>query len=290
MEEIFTVLWDWNVKAYDLPGKLEAAVAGGFDILTVPYRVFRPLIDGGMPARSILSMADASGVTLDFLDGMTSWGSTRYPPGSEFLKAALDFSVDDALRLCNELGVRQIVAIAGFDGSCVPSRSQIVDEFARFCDRMASEGIWVELEPVAFLGINTLGSAWAIVQEADRPNSGITFDTWHVARAHEDLDVLRAIPAGRVRNIQLVDGTQEPNGEDVWDDLFARVLPGEGELDLVSMLKSLRLRHEVAYVGPEAIDARLDMLAPRDLGVRANDATRHVLTAAGFTVPTAHPD
>jgi sugar phosphate isomerase/epimerase len=279
------VLWDWNVTSYDLAGKLEAAEAGKFDVLTVPYRCFRPLLDAGTSAAEILAAAEARGVSLDFLDGMTSWCSIRYPPGNDFVRQALDFSAEDALAFCDALGLRRIVAVAGFEVDAVPPLPQLIDEFGGFCERAATEGIWVDLEPMAMMGINTLALGWEIVREAGAPNSGLMFDTWHFMRAQPDLELLAAIPRGKIRNVQIVDGGREPIGPTLWDDVWARTLPGEGEFALADMLTVLRTNQDLSTVGPEAVSNELAGLPPAEVGARACRTTSAALIGAGFADP-----
>ncbi len=280
--EITRVLWNWNVKTYALSDKIAAAVAGDFDVLTVPYAVYRAYVDTGGSANAMLSMADSAGIRLDFLDGITSWGSTRFPAGNKLLEQAFDYSAEDGLRACEELGLKRIVAVSGFDRAATPPKAQIVDEFGAFCEQAAKRGMWVDLEPMAMMGLNTLAFAWEIVKEAGCSNSGVAFDTWHFFRTDRDYEVLRSIPRNRLRNVQVVDGHHQPVGSGIWDDVFARMLPGDGELPLVEILEILRDYHDVEFVGPEAILAELDTLAPDELGRRAARTTDKVLAEAGF--------
>ena len=274
-----TVLWDWNVHAYDIDGKLEAAAAGSFDVLTVPYRVYAPWLSGGGSAERLLERASDAGVRLDFLDGMSSWCSVPYPPGNEFLRQALDFSVDDALRLCDQLALKRIVAIAGFDIDDPLPIDQLVDEFGRFCERADQAGLSVDFEFMGMLGIRQLELAWQIVREAGQSNAAIMFDTWHFARGDNEIDALRKLPRGAIRDLQLVDGGREPVGESLWDDTTRRGFPGEGELPITELTRLLLAEQDIETIGPEAIPQNLENILPRQLGIRAAEATARVLEA-----------
>jgi sugar phosphate isomerase/epimerase len=283
-EVIRSVLWEWNVRVHSFDQQVEAAAAGGFDCLTLPYRKYRGEVAAGRSARDLVTIAGDKGVRLDFLDGMSGWASVRYPPGAdEFLKGALDFGIDDALELCDGAGLKHIVAIAGFTAGALP-HAQLVDSFGRFCEQAAAAGIWVDLEAMAMMGLPTLRSTWDIVRDAGCTNSGLLFDSWHFVRADPDMKLLAAIPRGRIVNIQIVDGSREPRGGDLWEDaMHYRELPGQGELPIGDMLGILRDTQDLRSAGPEALSDVLDKLPAAEAGRLAGEATRNAMKAAGYS-------
>jgi sugar phosphate isomerase/epimerase len=280
---IQTVLWEWNVRVHPFEAQLSAAAAGGFDVLTVPYRKFRSELALGRTARDLQRMAADVGVALDFLDGMSGWAPIRYPSGAdEFLIAALDFGVDQALDVCAELGLKHIVAIAGFESGALEF-AKLVDSFGRFCERAAADDIWVDLESMPMLGLPTLKSTWDIVREANCKNSGLLLDTWHFMQSDPDLTLLGSIPRGRIVNVQIVDGARHPRGGNLWDEaMHFREFPGEGELPLTEILKVLRDTQDLRTVGPEALSDRVDKLPAAEAGAHAAMTTRQAMRSAGF--------
>jgi sugar phosphate isomerase/epimerase len=278
------VLWEWNVKAHRWADQVTAAAAGGFDVLTLPYRKYLEALSGGLVPHELRETADHAGVKLDFLDGMSSWCRVRYPQGADaFLVAALDYSEDAALRVCEQLGMTRVTAIAGFMPGEVET-GELIESFGRFAERASAAGLWVDLEPMPMMGLPTLASAWEIVAAVGASNTGVMLDTWHFVRGGADYELLRSIPAEKLVNVQLVDGYSDPRGETLWDDAMgSRLLPGEGELPLLEILGTLALGADrrLGSVGPEAIADELDTLAPATLGERASRATRDVLARAG---------
>src|SRR5215470_11551530 len=114
-------LWEWNVTTHPFEAQLRAAVAGGFAQLTIPARKHRDALAQGLTAKDMRRMAADSGIGLDFLDGMSSWAPIRFPPDADpFLRHALDFSPDHALKICADLGLKHIVAISGFNPGDLP--------------------------------------------------------------------------------------------------------------------------------------------------------------------------
>jgi sugar phosphate isomerase/epimerase len=283
-----TVMWEWNVRALDFDRQVEATVAAGFDILTLPFRKYCAFTADGRSAEDLVAIAADRGITLDFLDGMSGWAPVRYPDGADaFLREALDFGPDEAFALCRRTGMIRIVAIAGFASGQVP-HDVLVESFGAFCDRAADLGIRVDLEPMPMMGLPRLADAWAIVRDADRPNSGVLFDSWHFMRGGADWDLLRSIPRGRIRNAQIVDGLAEPPSPDLWEDaMHHREFPGLGVLPLDRMLTILRDTQDLESVGPEALSDRVDALAPAELGRQASETLHAALARNGLRAPPA---
>jgi sugar phosphate isomerase/epimerase len=276
------VLWEWNVTPHPLVQQIAGAVAGGYDTLTIPVRKYRKEVAGGLQPAQMRSLAADNGITLDFLDGMSSWAPIRYPADADdFVRTALDFSVEEAFQICEALGLRTIVAIAGFNRADLPL-SQLVDAFGQFCDQAAARGLWVDLEPMPMLGIPTLADAWAIVSGANRSNSSVLIDTWHFMRGNPDMALLRSIPRSRIVNVQLADGKRQPQGS-LWEDAtLHRKLPGEGELPIVEILSAIRETQDIRSIGPEILSTEIHAMSAEEAGRRSSAATANVMAAAGY--------
>jgi sugar phosphate isomerase/epimerase len=279
------VLWSWVVNRHPrLEDQVIAAAAGGFDVLTIPYRQYRASLDAGMSAQEMKRIAEGRGVVLDFLDGVMSWAPVRWGADvGEFVKEAFAFSVDDALEMCAVLGLTTVVAASAFEAGAVPL-PDLVEAFGEFCDRAREAGVWVDLEPVPMSGIPTLDLAWRIVNGANRSNSGIMFDTWHFQRGDADLGLVRAIPPERIVNVQLVDGDRHPKWANPWEEgLHGRYLPGEGDLPLIEILATLTGHHAISTIGPEGVSDDVAGMDPAQLGALAGESTDEVLAKAGLT-------
>jgi len=276
------VLWEWTVRAHSFDRRVEAAAAGGFDILPLSYRNYRSELAAGRRGEDLAAIAADQGILLDFLDGMTGWAPIRFPKGAdEFLREAMDFGAHEALEMCNAAGMRQIVAIAGFLPGAL-SHAELVDNFGRFCEQAASANIRVVLEAMPMLGLPCLSDCWDIVHEANCANSGLMVDTWHFMRGGADMELLKSIPRGYITDVQLADGPL--TGEsDLWEEAsHRRELPGVGELPIKDILALLRQNQDLRTVGPEALSDKLDKLSPIEVGELSGDATRAALTAAGY--------
>src|SRR3546814_12454262 len=65
-----TVLWEWTVRAHSFDRRVEAATAGGFDILPLSYRNYRRELAAGRRGEDLAAIAADQGILLDFLDGI----------------------------------------------------------------------------------------------------------------------------------------------------------------------------------------------------------------------------
>src|SRR4029077_877532 len=109
--------------------------------------------------------------------------------------------------------------------------------FAALCDRAASEGLRIALEPMPFSGVCDLATAWRVVELADRRNGGLTLDAWHFYRRGAELALLEEIPSEQAAAAQLDDAPPRPDGPVKDESMHRRLIPGEGELDLVAFLR-----------------------------------------------------
>jgi len=118
-----------------------------------------------------------------------------------------------------------------------------------------------------------------LVRAADRPNGGLVFDSWHFFRGEPQFDVLETIPGDRIFQIQLDDAPAKPEGP-LRQETQHRLLPGDGELDLVTAIRTLHRIGALHWVGPEVISPQLAALPVLDAATLALDRTRASLAAA----------
>jgi sugar phosphate isomerase/epimerase len=255
-----------------LAERFAAAAATGCRQATLsPPDVLRAA-EAGTTAAEIGRMARDLGLDL-IIDPVMNWYPDREPSPSRFAGV----STDDALRMCEALGVASLSAIATAS-SDVPV-PELAGYFARLCDRAAGFGARVHLEFIPFTIVRTLRTAWDLVRVADRPNGGLVFDTWHFFRGDPQFDVLETIPGDRIFQIQLDDAPAKPEGP-LRQETSRRLLPGDGDLDLIKAIQALHRIGALNWVGPEVINPDLAALPILDAATLALHHTRALLTAA----------
>ena len=246
MQQLQWVLWSGTVGLESpLLDRFPAAVTGGYDVLSLSPLDIARAADQGLTAPDIGRRAGDDGLGL-IVDPVMNWHPAAEPSASRFAR----FSVDEALRMSEEVGAISLTAIAS-STSAAPA-DELVELFGALCDRAADVGARVHLEFIPMTAIPDIATAWRIVRDAERPNGGILFDTWHFFRGAADFDDLEAVPGERILAVQIDDATAEVNGS-LWDDTQHRLLPGDGSFDLPRVLRTLVRMGGLRFVGPEII-------------------------------------
>jgi sugar phosphate isomerase/epimerase len=267
------VLWAGTVGfSSPLAERFAAAAATGCARATLsPPDVLRAA-ESGTTAAEIGRQARDLGLEL-IMDPVMNWYPDRVPSPSRFAGV----STDDALGMCEALGVVSLTAIATAS-SDVPV-PELAGYFGRVCDRAAGFGAQVHLEFIPFTIVRNLRLAWDIVRNADRPNGGLVFDTWHFFRGEPEFAVLADVPGDRIFCVQLDDATAVPQGS-LREETSRRMLPGDGELDLVAVVRALHRIDALRWVGPEVISPELAAMPVLDAATLAMERTRGVVAAA----------
>ena len=113
------------------------------------------------------------------------------------------------------------------------------------------------------------------------PNYGVLLDSWHWYHAGATIEDIHKAGKARIVSVHVSDAAKMPP-EDVRDN--ARLMPGEGVIDLAGFFKALK---EIGYedgVSPEPL-GRIPKEMPAEEGAKlACDTTRTVMRKAGIDV------
>lgn len=164
-----------------------------------------------------------------------------------------------------------------------------VPAFGVLCDRAGAQGLVVAVEFIPYSGLRDLKSAWALVEQSGRANAGLILDTWHMHRLGISIDEVVAIPPLRWLTVQLADAAVQP-----WDDVreesrHARRLPGDGCIDMTTLLQSLFESGARPLMAVEVLDDALHRLAPNAAAAKAGQSGAATLQAAGLQPPWWKP-
>ena len=122
-----------------------------------------------------------------------------------------------------------------------PDDARLTELFGQLCELCRRYGTTLHFEPTPWTGLKTLAQAVRIVRAAGQSNGRVMIDTLHVDRVGNTAADIAAVPMDLVDCIQLCDGTL-PRPTD-FETMIAqargeRAFPGEGGIDLVSMLRA----------------------------------------------------
>ena len=180
-----------------------------------------------------------------------------------------------ALETGARLGAANVL-VAGND----PDRARLVDRFAALCALGAPLGLAMNLEPMPWTDVRTFADALSVVEASGHENAAVLVDAIHFDRAADAPAALRAAPRQRLRYVQLCDAPAErPRDMAVvlQQARTARMIPGEGGLDLRALLSAL----------PRDLPMSLEVPMPalvRQVGAVA--AARRLRTAAESLLAT----
>jgi len=255
--------------------RLAAAQAGGFTGLSLWGRDYQVARDEGLSDRDIRLLLADHGVAVAELDPAWWWlpgaSDIRIPPELDE-ERIFGFGERELFGIAEGVGARSLNAVDVFGGSW--SLDEAAAAFAGLCDRAADHGLLVHLEFLPWSRIPDLTTAWQVVRAADRPNGGLMLDAWHYFRSGTDSTLLRSIPGASILGVQLSDAPATPEPEPLHATLHERLLPGEGELALPTLLADLGATGAAAPLGVEVFSDVLHALPPEEVGRLAGLALR----------------
>ncbi len=264
------LFWPGRLAARGFPALLEGAAAGDFARMAVSPLMVRQLRTAGLTDPDIIDVAADSGVRLTQLDGVSSWAPVRYGSGLDLaVRQCLDFSAQVCLDMAAELQLDSILAVGAFDHATVPT-DVLVESFGEFCDAARVRDLRVELQFGSYAAIPDLPTAWNIVHAADRPNSGLIINTWHLFKGstdlQRDLGLLATIAPQRLATIQLALPAQ---AGDIGQVEVVRLVEARGGLTTIG-----------AEIGTEIFDDTIDAMSTVEAGRHIRAATEGVLRQA----------
>lgn len=235
--------------------RLMPAVAGG-----PAY----PLMDDQPKLKETTARLDATGVTVADLEIAALRAETVIASFQAFFEAGA------------RLGAKHIL-VAAYD----PDLKRFADNYARFCEAARPYGLTADLEFMPWTSVPNLKQAMRIVDEVNQPNAGLLVDALHFDRSQSLTSDIARIPKGRLHYWQICDGPAErPTTTDALMHAARseRLFPGEGGIDLVSLVRAMPPDIIISVETPTFELAKTVDATTR--GRRALEGTKRVLAAA----------
>lgn len=256
---------------------VDCAVAGGFKAISIWPSQLEVDRKAGLSPADMRDTLGERGIEVFEIEPILSWVPGESLP--EFARSLAGDPPEVFLDWAVELGAPGVLATDGFGAGC--GFSALAEAFAGLCDRAAERGLRVEFEFLPWSSIPDVASSARFLDRVDRANAGIVLDTIHFHRGSSDLDQLAAFPGERIFGVQLCDAPENPVLEDLaLDSMHNRLLPGEGVIPLVDIVRTL---DRIGYRGPmgaEIFSDALNELPASEVGERAARATRALLAEA----------
>jgi sugar phosphate isomerase/epimerase len=158
----------------------------------------------------------------------------------ELIRIGSSFSIEDAkglLEVAAALGAKSLT-VAGDD----IDEARLTASFSGLCEAAAILGVNCGLEYMPRTGVASIAAALRVVIGAAQPNGRIIVDPLHTSRTRSPNVDLSTIPTGLLDYLQICDAPATIPSTD--EELLhaarcERLLPGEGELDLIDMFARL---------------------------------------------------
>lgn len=141
------------------------------------------------------------------------------------------------LDVAQQLGAQHIL-VAGND----PEQARLTQHFTEFCELSKHYGLSCDLEFMPWTYVKNLAQAEQIVSASGQDNAAILIDALHFARSDSTFEQVKALSPARLSYVQLCDALAEYDPSDEGLIKIARgnrLVPGQGELDLVGLIRAL---------------------------------------------------
>lgn len=176
-----------------------------------------------------------------------------------------------------ELGAKHVL-VAGDDAD----HARLTANYAALCELAAQFQLTCDLEFMPWTGVKDLVAARDIVLAAGMDNGGVLIDGLHFDRAKSTIEEIATIPAKHLHYVQLCDGLADYDPSDAGLIEIARnsrLFPGEGDIDLVGIIKSVAANVPMSIEVPKRSLALT--VSAKERAQMAIDAARTVIAAAG---------
>jgi sugar phosphate isomerase/epimerase len=253
--------------------RCEAAAEAGFAGIGFHADDLARTLDGGLDIAELAAILNVNGLEVVEIEFLGGWAFDVDQP-------MLDQTMRNVEAVADACGGRHVSA-----GEFQPGGLDVDVAAHRLCalaERLAMRGLSVAVEPFPWSAISTVECAAELIhasRAAGAPNVGLMVDVWHFYNCGADPSLLGSLPPDGIAAVQLNDGVKVQSNF-LAEARANRQLPGEGELDVVSLVRAVR---RAGYSGPYCVEANTECLRSlpvRQAAFRAYDAASAVLVDA----------
>jgi sugar phosphate isomerase/epimerase len=182
---------------------------------------------------------------------------------------------DQFLSVGAELGAKHVL-VAGDD----LDRNRLIENYGNFCKRAAEFGMSADLEPMPWTAVTNIRDAVEVTSAVNYSNAAILVDALHYDRSESSLDDLRSIDPSRINYIQVCDAPhiETPTLDQLIHNARGeRLLPGDGDIDIASMLKALPRDKVISIEIPRTHEEAI--ISPRERALQALKRTQQLIAS-----------
>lgn len=243
------------VEAVKIAAKCGYATVGLRLLPAAPNEVDYPILNDSKLIKETRAALDDTGVRIADV---------------EIVRITSDFEPNKYLQFLStaeQLGARHIL-VAGND----PEQSRQIYHFAQFCELSKQFGLSCDLEFMPWTNVKNLAQAEYIVNQSEQENAAILIDALHFDRSDSTLEQIKALNPKQLNYVQLCDGFAEYDPSDEGLIKIARsnrLVPGQGEIDLVGLIRALPKEIMLAAEVPNLVLAERPALERAEVNLQA---------------------
>ncbi|ONG48082.1 3-keto-5-aminohexanoate cleavage protein [Pseudoroseomonas deserti] len=259
----------------DLPDKLEAAAAVGFDGVEIFENDL--LTFNGSPAE-IRRLAADLGLSIPIFQPFRDFEAMPEPQRARNLdRAERKFDVMQAL------GTDLVLVCSNVQPAAIDDPARAAADLHEMAERAHRRGLRVGFEALAWgRHINRWRQAWDVVQRADHPALGLIVDSFHTLSINDDPAGIADLPGEKIFFVQLADAPRLDMDVLNWSRHF-RNFPGQGQLDVAGFTRAVL---DSGYAGPLSLEIFNDEFRAAPVRQTARDGLRSLILVESEARPT----
>lgn len=197
----------------------------------------------------------------------------------EIVRLGEAFRVEDTFRFLERgatLGAKNVL-VAGDDAD----EARLIENYGEFCEAAHHYGMTADLEFMPWTKVPNIASALRVVDGANQSNGGVLIDALHYHRAGMKPQDVKTIDPKWLHYVQFCDAMAgfDPSTEGlIHIARQARLNPGEGEIDLVSLLQAIPDEMVLSIEVPNFDYAKKQ--SPTERASRALDGMKSIIEKA----------
>lgn len=257
--------------------RCRAAAAAGFTGIGLHVDEFDRLQAAGVGAAEVEAILAANGLRLVEIEFLSGWAVEPDP-------AAVAATEQRLYRLADLFGGHHVSTGEFGPPAAAFDLERAAERLAGLARRAGEHGLRLALEAFPWSAIGDVRTALRLLDLAGAPNAGLMIDVWHFFNCGAVIDELRGLSPGRIAALQLNDGPLV-HGDFLWNARNTRQLPGDGELNVVGLVRRL---DEIGFTGPYCVEVNFPAfrrLPVEQAAERAFDKAAAVLRQARSGLP-----
>lgn len=257
------------IDAAQVRSLIDAAADAGFDGMSIWTAHHDWAVADGMVSEAFFEHHRERGLAMPAAEVVLEWAGLDRRAVAEANAHLLDVAA--------RAGAATVIAVTLEPE--LPPLEQAAAGLAALCDLAADRGLAISVEFLPWTGLPSLAAAVRLLDAADRENLGLVLDAWHWVRqpGGPDLAAVRALEPERVHVLQLDDAPARPAGDLAAETVADRLLPGDGDVDLLGLLDAIDEIGAKPVVVSEVFSAALASLEPAENARRQHAAASALL-------------